>query len=631
MTVREIVDNWRWRFKSMGSHDLEGRTSMLNLLRSGIEAEERDPTSEEAESILEMVEEIEDVMELWQRAVMGECPIGYLKPSYEQAQILNAWSPQYEPDAAPNGYQSVIVYGGNRVGKTLAAVIDTLLWVLPNDPDWELFEPRVDHRGRGTYQVLKRPDWERWKRRGRLVYPGTEAPPKGACEIWHGVGRDDDWNNKVWLEYKKWMPQKWYGTRTDGFKAIFKQEKRFETKWGHNIVGMSMSAESEAWAGKAAWRVCIDEGMTKAIMNEALTRITGGGYFHQSYTPVEPANIGEKSRLAKLMYTQPHKYPLVGQSKFFVNISVEDAPEQVMTREKREADLKRYRAMGKEGDVRRKGGFFDTSPVVFSNFDRSRNVLPWTGQEIRKRFPDGIIYRGFDEGTANPSACCWAILTKHNEWIIFQEWEQSGISVSDRCIKVIELSGNIRDCIRWADTEEARRYREIMAHMVIRRTFADSKIFRRNPEHVQDDWTETYAKSGLKLEKAASIPPKARCDTTNDLLRPDPTRKHLLQYDPKFNEGKLTGEQMETANGPGTRLYVSFECEKLIERFENYLWQQISTGPNKGYFTDKPEEKDDHVVDCATYITCSKAKWFDQSAITKPQAQPQPVNSVTGY
>lgn len=631
MTIPELVSSWRWRFKSMGSHDLDGRMAIMQGLKSQIEAEERDPTEEEREAILEMVEEIEDVMELWQRAVMGECPIGFFKPSWEQAQILNAWSPEYEPDAAPNGYRSVCCYSANRIGKSAICVIDTLLWCLPNDPSWDLFIPHEDHLGRGTYQVLMRPDWERWHRRGRMVYPGTAAPPKGACEIWHGVGRDDDWHNKMWLEYKKWMPQKFYGTRTDGLRAIFKQEKRFETCFGHNIVGMSMNAESEAWAGKAAWRVNIDEGMTKAIMNEALTRITDGGYFHQSYTPADPANIGEKSRVAKLLYTQPQKYPLVGQAKFFVRFALKDAPDWIVPPGKRADDIKRFSAMGKEGKVRSEGGFFDTSPVVFSNFNRSLNVLPWTGQEIRERFKDGILLRGFDEGTANPSATVWYLLTRSNEWVAFQEWEQAGLSVSDRCTRVIELSGNTREIIRWAETEEARRYREVMGHMIIRKTYGDSKMFKRNPERVEDDWTDTYRKAGLSLEKAAVLPPKARCDYINDLLRPDPTRKHLLQYDPRYKEGKLTAEQMEIANGPGTRFYVSIECEKLIERLENYLWQQISTGPNKGYFTDKPEDKDDHIVDAACYVPISKYRWFDQSIVGQAAVPQQPVNSVTGY
>lgn len=639
--TRLILETWRAQFKRLGPLDIESRCAIVDVFRESIQAEQREPDSEEHDTLAEMVEDIEDSMEEMQKLAQGQCPLAFLEPSLEQALIVNAWAPHAreafdgvthrEFDDYEGCYRSVCSFAANRLGKTLASVLDTLLWTSPNDPKWRMFDWMEDWKGRGRYRILPRPDWARWKKRDRMIYPGTDAPPKGACEIWHGVGRDDDWTHKVWLAYKRLMAPGWFGRRSDGGQAIYKQEKRFDTAWDHQVIGMSMSAESEKWSGKAAWRVNIDEGCPKAILEEALTRITAGGYLHWAYTPVDPANIGEKTRVAKQCYSKPKEYPLAGKTKFFIHFSMEDAPPWIIPEEKKKDDAARFRAMGDKGKPRLHGGFFDSSPVVFNNFSHERNVLPWTGAEIRKKFPTGMIIRGLDEGLANPTAVIWGLVTPSNEYLFFQEWEQSGLSVSERCERTIELSGNNRTVTKHHEDESLRYYKEQKTEegMLIRRTFADSKMFKRNPEKPEDDWTETYRKAGLALERASNIPPKARCDLLNDMLRPDPTRSHILKGDPEHGH-------LPQASGSGCRAYISKDCTKLIERMENYLWQQLSSGPHKGDFTDEPEKRDDHTVDAACYITASKLKWIDMQLIAARIASQsthhsRPVNPVTGY
>lgn len=643
--TRLILETWRGEFKRLMPMDTESRCAIIDALRDQIQMEERDPTEEERETLMEMLEDVEDCMEQIQQLAEGKCPLAFLQPSLEQAMIVNAWAPHAreafenvqhcEFDNYEGGYRSIGNFAANRLGKTYACILDTLLWLIPNDPQWRMFGWMDDWKGRGRYRILPRPDWERWRKRDKLIYPGASAPPKAVCDIWHGVGRDDDWTHKVWLGYKRMMAPDWFGRRTDGGQSIYKQEKRFDTAWGHSVIGMSMSAESEKWSGKAAWRVNIDEGCPRAILDEGLTRITAGGYFHWAYTPVDPANIGEKTRVAFQCYSKPDEYPLMGRTKFFVHFLLEDAPPWIVPTEKKEDDLRRFKAMGDKGKPRYLGGFMNSSPVVFSNFDRDRNVLPWTGSEIRKRFPTGMILRGMDEGLANPTACVWCLVTPANEYVYFQEWEQSGLSVSERCERIVELSGNIREVFRWHEDESLIQWREKRTElgMIVRTTEADSKMFRRNPEQPNDDWTETYRKAGLKLTRASNIPPKARCDLLNDMLRAEPTRRHILHMDPQWGH-------LPQATGPGAKAYISKDCTKLIERMENYLWQQLSSGPNKGHFTDKPEETDDHTVDACTYISASKQRWIDMQMVEarrlSADAGPAAVrhyrgNAVTGY
>lgn len=74
-------------------------------------------------------------------------PLAYFKPSYEQSLILNSWI---------WGVDFPICFSANRIGKTVAYVINALLWIFPNDTNWEMFKPYVDQYGQ-LVQVFPRP------------------------------------------------------------------------------------------------------------------------------------------------------------------------------------------------------------------------------------------------------------------------------------------------------------------------------------------------------------------------------------------------------------------------------------------------------------------------------------------
>lgn len=79
--------------------------------------------------------------------VQSEWPIAFFQPSYEQSLMLNAWI---------WGIDFPICFAANRIGKTVAFVINALLWIYPNDPSWRMFQPYVDEYGQ-LIRVLPRP------------------------------------------------------------------------------------------------------------------------------------------------------------------------------------------------------------------------------------------------------------------------------------------------------------------------------------------------------------------------------------------------------------------------------------------------------------------------------------------
>jgi len=83
--------------------------------------------------------EVKKTKEDWQ--------IAYWQPSYEQCLILNAWL---------FGIDFPITFAANRIGKTVAKLINIVLWIYPNDPNWRMFKPYVDEYGQ-ICQVFPRP------------------------------------------------------------------------------------------------------------------------------------------------------------------------------------------------------------------------------------------------------------------------------------------------------------------------------------------------------------------------------------------------------------------------------------------------------------------------------------------
>lgn len=529
----------------------------------------------------------------------SQCPIAFFKPSWEQAQILNNWSPEFEPHLASEGYRSACVFCANRIGKTTAMVIDTLLWLLPNDPNWVMFEEMEDTspEKRGKYRVFRRPDWDYWKRTGKMIYNSSE-PPKSSCEVWQGVPNDDHWDTKIAKEYRRWMPP-------TSIKTWMVADKWFETKWGSVVKAKSYNADVLTWAGKAVWRLNLDEGINPELYTEALIRIQAGGYFHWAYTPAEAKNIGNRTKLAfDVSKLKEHVKP-PGDTKIFINFTMANAPEWILPDQKKKDDIRRYVAMGGEGKVRMDGGFFDSSPVVFNNFKREQHILPWSGSEFLKRYPDACLIRGFDEGTSHPTACYWVAILKTGEYVIYREFSQANLSISQRCEQIISLSRNVRSLTHFHANEEMKRYKEDMIGEKIRRTFADSKIFRRNPENPQDDWTDTYRKNGLILERATNIGPAARCDYANDLFLPDHSRKHICNGT----------EWSHLYSQNGYRAYVTNDCPIIVERFENYLQEQIKSGPNTGKFTGQPGKEGDDEIDACCYALNAKLRWVDMNTV----------------
>lgn len=571
-----------------------------------------------------------------EKVLRDDMPIGFFRPSWEQAQVLNSWHPDFEPDKAPTGYQIVCNFGGKRALKTSATVINTILWMIPNDPNWMVFEPYIDEWGREV-KVFPRFDWDEWKRSGRRIFDEGQ-PPKSEFESWHGCVDEGHWKEKVCKEYAKWLPDKFIARRGKD-REWYVSDKWFKCKDGSTVHAKLYGSDQQAWSGKELWLINLDEAPARDKLDEAIFRTR---YLHWSFTPGDPANIGERSALAREVFDGDYKLPF--QARFFFP-KTKFTPHFAIDRELIAQRVALAAQRGEMGRVEVEGGFFDSSPRIFTHFKPENNILPVDGEmivrairdevlldELRRfpwlaRFKNANIFRGFDEGLLHPTACSWMALLDTGEKVLFRELEESDASVAERCERIIALSGNKRvelqtkgrlvesdqmlamrfgaeilgDRQREKKTgQRTPRFVEKFVREPVRRTLADSKIFRRDPQYPLDNWTENYSRAGLKLTRPLYLMPEERGDYVNGLFRVDQQRRHLVPG--------MGGE-----NNYGCGLYLTNDLVISRKRIEHFLRGQIYSGPRKGEFTGKPQLTGDDLIDSICYCACEKATWIDPS------------------
>lgn len=584
---------------------------------------------------------IKDELRKLEQTFQSDCPIAHIRVGWAQAQIINSWHPDFEPHVAPEGYNSILDVSSVRAGKTWALIINMALWLIPNDPDWPFFDEH-EHPIHGKYRVLPRFDWDEWQRTGRRVF-NKELPPKSACEMWLGCVDESHYLQKIDPKLRKLIPAKYVKMREDGQLSWFKSEKSLQTKFGSTLTCKLYNSDMTAWSGTELFFTGFDEGPTEDKVDEAVFRST---YTHIAFTPREAANIGNKTALAKKIAKGEKR--LVGKLKVY-QFKMEDTEDYILGEgnaklgAKKKADRLAIAAtMGDAGRAAVEGGFWESSPLVFNNFNPKLSILPVNGDMIvravtgentpeeRRKYPwlekvyMANLLRGFDEGLAHPTACGWLAMLRTGERILYRDYEASDTSITQRVERIVDLSGNKLEIVNLStllarnhdaarhfalgvqrdETRErmtgqrSNRYREVWVREPIRRTIADSKIFKRDPTHPMDDWTENYRRAGLTLDRARTDGPAARCDFLNGLFRPDHTRMHL-------NPGQ-SGE-----DGFGCGLYITNDCVTFRKRIEEYLWEQFKTGPRVGQFTGKPGALEDDLIDAVSYVCNARLTWID--------------------
>ncbi len=212
-----------------------------------------------------------------------------------------------------------------------------------------------------------------------------------------------------------------------------------------------------------------------------------------------------------------------------------------------------YFAQEYMGDFRKYVG------LVYRTFDRDVHTVD--GFDI----PQGWqIYRTFDFGSTNPTACLWIAVDKDNNWWVVDEYYNSGQTIDYHCgvINANPLSKNVV------------------------RSYGD-------PSGAQ--WIQEFAQRGIYITPATK-----EANTS----QPNWTRLGIekIQEKLKVVPGHFV---QETNKGDNPSLFVFKRCVNLIKEFETYRWKEKIAGSEEVNEPDMPEKAYDHALDSLRYFAVS--------------------------
>lgn len=609
--------------------ELEKRINILSLLTDYVDddTDHAIPLRELYESLKQEAKDIAD-------EAKRDNPLAFMTLSWEQTLKCNAWV---------WGITFLCDFDANRKGKTTGAIISALLWLYPNDPQWDIFKSYIDEWDRlsillqrpsmtGVHQIqqylidhpelMGDPKFQPYDKENEEKYRTLQRALPDAFRpafpfpsfrdtrgvLWQG-GPDVDYHKQIVMpEWKKWLPQSsidLFSEHDKRVKLTIKYLDRLtnsfkETKW--TIIFKSYESKDEKFSGAAVKGIILTEGLKQAHLNEIKQRFQTDGFASWDYTPYEARNAGAKTALAHRVFTGKEQLPLF--PFVFTGFGIKKTPDYILPNSKKR-DLERMWAGKPEGEARLNGNFFTSSPVVLSNLDLQFHGVPWSLHELFERYPDGRIYRGLDPGWDHPTAMVWGLLTKTNTWFIYRIHAESNLGIADRCEKIIKFSGNSRIQVKYGPGEDDYYYEEVHDNLdseVPVTTICDYHAFKTD-ERTKRPYSANYIKEGLVITPSTTLSPKHRGTELNDKLRPDLLKGHPLLQKP-----------------PGCKIYFlinEYGIAEACEKLENIFWERYAQGERKGEPKDEIQSHDDDEFDAICYLVCSPYRWTPQSPIRK--------------
>lgn len=591
---------------------------------------------EEGQQLRILIQRARKIYEAQLKEIKEHNRIAFWQPSYEQCLLLNAWL---------FGVDFPIVFAANRIGKTVALIVNAILHIYPNNPQWRMFQPHVDEYGQ-LCQVIQRPALKNLRKIQRLLRQQSDKiptmDPRYPTKATNQPSPDHDprrqeqsrENEKAIATLQQLRPdlfkpaypspplqeggQIWIGAPDAGFQRniIFKRWKHLiptasVLSWSDNkmefqittqdqlnptptiqhIIGKSYEAEDTKWSGDAVHGIVLTEGFTQSILNEVKNRLAEPAFASWDYTPYEPRNSGARTALAYRVLKGDEELPL--KPYVFRKFSVRNAPSYIIPAEKRQ-DMIRMWENKPEGKARLDGDFFASSGLILGSLDRNHHCLDWTFDELLTKRPRHQLYRGMDPGLDHPTACWWALLDDTNTWFFYRCYSKRATTIPERCNDIITLSNNEAHKEQYGKGKDDYKIQEIHTRHnseVFAATVIDNKMFK-NDETTGQNYSLHYVKNGLNVIPSTTEGPENRALQADSLLDP---KNHRFHPHP------------ETNRPPGSRIYFlinGFGVAAALQQFDQLFWDRYRSGDYVGQPKDKVPLHGDDELDALCNLVC---------------------------
>lgn len=405
--------------------------------------------------------------------------------------------------------------GGNRSGKTTAGILDDIIQGIDADA--------VPEPLRG---------FKRWVPPFycRIITPDFTSTMEGV----------------IFQKLREWMPRSQL-VGDSWSKAYDKQLRQLRLKNGSVYDFMTFEQDLDKFGGAAKHRIHYDEEPPRLIRQESLMRLIDfagdelftmtplhgmSWMFDEFYDPWERGVLEDATVVVVDMDDNPH---LDDKTKKRVLAGLSE----------------------EERAARKSGRFVHFAGLVYSDFSRTRHVVPTASVP-----PRATVVAAIDPGIRHMAAVVWAYMTEDDDLVVFDEITPQGETIRDVCraIKMIELKHGHRDPVSGRVTP------------------------LKPPVYVID--------------------PAARNVSSHT------GRSDQMEY---MDNGVITilGQNAVTAGINRVkerlqtdRLHVQAHCSVLIEEFRRYRW----TTPSRGESDPKEAvvKKDDHALDALRYLVMSR-------------------------
>jgi hypothetical protein len=286
-----------------------------------------------------------------------------------------------------------------------------------------------------------------------------------------------------------------------------------------------------------------------------------------------------------------------------------DAPDWIVGPEKK-AELLKTCENSDQAKARIEGEFYTSSGLVLNNYQPEVNLLHWTLEELLEKFPDAKLYRAMDPGLDHPTTCAWGALLRTNQWVIYRVLSQRGLSISDRCKTIIELSGNIQIEKTEGGFKQVHEVMNTPKSEKIEATIADYHVFKTD-EVTMLPVAHQYTLKGLPLLESTHKGPEDRAMSLNDALK-------VSNFYPCILTGKA----------PGPKIYflsTGVGVLAAIAKWQDFYWERFRGGEMKGMPKDKIPSHGDDELDSVCYLESSSFVWTKYSRFGNLKSQSEVI------